>query len=428
MNEERIRESLRACLSDSRFPEEKQREVLERIQGEKPYMKRKVSYAVVLAAALLLAMSALAIAAGFGVFGLLKDNINGEINGTRLERLDEAADAVGAGAAISVYVAGPQPDATDYDRILAAQGKRTFGLTIHQAYCDGHKLYYSYTLTTNKKDLTLGEGKPTGFSSWEWNEPGRTFKDVWSFDDQETQKRISDWLDGGSARYAALDSVSVGDGAAIDDGSEKGVPTTIYDSAEEWIDSTTLQGFQEVELPEEYAVGDTIKLLMPVMFGTTVYYQDETGVYRTGVRQTENRGVLRIPFSVTVGGNATEMTGTIHAQEYTAHAALTFTDVTAYGEVVFDAPEWAAAYQAQADYWMSGETGEPPVMPDMITSFELVAGGEVLANIGGGFGVSESGKYYVYIEFDLPQSTDSLILQPTDREFADDAIVLKATP
>ena len=428
MSDDRIRESLKACLSDSRFPVEKQWEVLERIQGEKPLMKRKIPYVVVLAAVLVLAMSALAVAAGLGVFGSLKDNLNSEINGARLERLDEAADPVGAGAAISVYVAGPQPDATDYDRILAAQGKRTFGLTIHQAYCDGHKLYYSYTLTTNKKELFLGEGKPTGISIWEWNEPGKTFKDVWYFDDQETQKKISDWLDGGSSRYTTLDSVGVGDGVSIDDGSEKGVPTTILDSAEEWIDDTTLQGFQEVELPEDYEIGSTIDVQLSILYSTTVFYQDETGVYRMGVRQADNRGIIRVPFTVTANGSAQEMTGTFHAQDYSAHAMLTFSDVTAYGEVIFNSPEWAAAYQAQADYWMNGSEGDPPAMPDMITSYQLIAGGEVLRNIGGGFGVSESGKYHVFLEFDLPKDRSSLSLRPTDKEFTDDVIMLKEAP
>ena len=141
MNDKRIRESLNACLSDSRFPLEKQWEVLERIQGETPPMKRKIPFALVLAAVMLLAMGTLAVAAGLGVFGSLSGNINSEINGARLERLDEAADPVGAGAAISVYAAEAAADATDYERILAAQGKRTFCLTIHQAYCDGHKLY-----------------------------------------------------------------------------------------------------------------------------------------------------------------------------------------------------------------------------------------------------------------------------------------------
>ena len=428
MNEKQIRESLNACLSNSRFPEHKQWEVLERIQGEKPIMKRKIPFAVVLAAALLLAMSALAVAAGLGVFGSLRNNLNSEINGARLDRLDEAADSVGAGAAISVYAAEPEPNATDYERILSAQGKRTFGLTIHQAYCDGHKLYYSYTLTTNKKELVLGEGKPTGISSWEWNEPGKTFKDVWSFDDQETHKKISDWLDGGSSRHAAMDSVGVGDGVSIDSGSEKGVPTTILDSAEEWINETTLQGFQEVELPEDYEIGDSIDLTMSILYSTTVFYQDKTGVYRMGVRYADNRGILRVPFSVTVGGNAQEMSGTVCAADYSAHAKLTFTDVTAYGEVIFNSREWAAAYQAETDYWMNGEAGEPPVMPDMITSYQLVAGEEVLHNIGGGFGLNENGRYHVLLEFDLPKDMSSLILKPEDKTYEDDVIVLKNLP
>lgn len=430
MNDERIRESLRACLSDSRFPAQCQREVLERIHGEQLLMKRKIPYAVVLAAALLLAMSALAVAAGLGVFGSLKDNLNGEINGARLERLDQAADTLNASAAVAAPTTEVTPTAagTLYDELVARQGARTFDLTIHQAYCDGHKLYYSYTLTTNEKDLSFGEGKPTGFDAWEWEEPGKTFKDVWSFDDQETQKKISDWLDGGSSRYAAMDSVGVGDGVSIDDGSEKGVPTMILDSAEEWLDETTLQGFQEVELPEDYEIGNSIALQMSILYSTTVFYQDETGVYRMGVRQADNRGILRVPFTFTANGSAKEMTGTLHAQDYSAHATLTFTDVTAYGEVVFNSPEWAQAYQAETDYWMNGGEGEPPAMPDMITSYQLVAGDEVLRNVGGGFGINESGKYHVFLEFDLPAGMDSLILKPTDKEFADDVIILKEAP
>lgn len=428
MNDKKIRESLTACLSDSRFPQEKQQEVLERIQGEKPIMKRKIPYALVLAAVLLLAMSALAVAAGLGVFGSLRSSLNSETNGARLERLDEAADSVGAGAAISLYAAGPQPEATDYDRILAAQGKRTFGLTIHQAYCDGHKLYYSYTLTTNKKELSLGEGKPTGVSSWEWEEPGKTFKDVWYFDDQETQTKISDWLDGGSSRYAAMDSVGVGDGVNIDDGSEKGLPTTILDSGETWLDAVTLQGFQEVELPGDYEIGDSIDLTMSILYSTTVFYQDETGVYRTNVRQADNRGIIRVPFTVTVNGHAQKMTGTFHAQDYSAHATLTFTDVTAYGEVVFSAPEWAEGYLAFSDFYARGGEGEPPAAPDMITGYQLIAGDEALHSIGGGHGLDDSGKYCVFFEFDLPQDVSSLALRPANAAFADDVIFLNKAP
>ena len=167
---------------------------------------------------------------------------------------------------------------------------------------------------------------------------------------------------------------------------------------------------------------------MPVLYSTNVYYQDETGVYCMGIRQAENRGILRIPFSVTVGGSTNVMTGTLHAQGYTADASITFSDVTAYGEVIFDAPVWAAACQAQADFWKTGREGEPPVMPDMITSYQLIAGEEVLANIGGGFGLNEEGKYHVLFEFDLPTDTSSLILRPEDNAFIGDEIPLKHTP
>ncbi len=147
----------------------------------------------------------------------------------------------------------------------------------------------------------------------------------------------------------AQDSVGVGDGVSIADGSPKGIPTMILDSAEEWISDTTLQGFQEVGLPEDYEVGERIVLLMSVLYSTTVYYQDNTGVYRTGIRQSGNRGILHIPFSVTVGGSAAEKTGTLSTGDYAAHASLTFTDVTAYGEVAFDAGAWSSAYQAGSD-------------------------------------------------------------------------------
>lgn len=427
MNDNLIRESLKSCLSASSFPIEKQWEVLERIQGDQPIMKRKLSFAFVLAACLLLAMGALAVAASFGVFGTLSDNENAYVNGARLERLDEASDTLN----ISATVAAPTPEVmptaagTLYDELVARQGTRTFDLTINQAYCDGRNLYYSYTLTTNQNELSFGEGKPTGFDAWEWEEPGKTFKDVWHFDDQETYEKVSAWLDGGAQRYVALDIVGVGDGVSIADGSEKGVPTMIYDSAREWIDETTLQGFQEVELPEDYELGDSLSVLMSVMYSTTVYYQDETGVYRTGIRQAENRGILRVPFTVEVGGHTTERTGTFETENYIAHAKLTFTDVTAYGEVVFDAPEWAAAYQADTEYWMNGGTGEAPVMPEMIHSYQLIAGEEVMRNLNGGWGLNDEGQFHVYIEFDLPASMDSLVLRPEDKEFAKDLIPLK---
>ena len=95
------------------------------------------------------------------------------------------------------------------------------------------------------------------------------------------------------------------------------------------------------------------------------------------------------------------------------------------GEVVFDAPKWAAAWQAKTDYWLSGEQGQEPVMPDMITNYQLVADGETLRNIGGGFGLNEDGQYCVFMEFDLPQTMTNLTLVPEDAAFKPDAIFLR---
>lgn len=427
MHEDELRRALKAGLSACDFPQDKQREVLNRIQGGTKPVKRKISAGLALAMLMTLLLGGAAVAATLGLFGQIGQDDANEYTRVRLSHLDDAAEKLD----VSVSVAAPTPDAapqaddTLYDQIAAYQAERTFDLTIHQAYSDGHNLYYSYTLKTDRNGVTFEEGRPSGFDSWEWAEPGKRLSDVWSFDPPEKNAAMAEWFAHAGARYAIMDNTSLGDGCSIADGSEKGVYTMIVDSAEEWIDETTLQGFQQVELPQDYEPGDQLDLLMPVYYGTTVFYQDETGAYRTHIAQQENRGILRIPFSVTVGGSAAEMTGAIAAQGYAAHATLTFTDVTAYGEVVFDAPKWAAAWQAKTDYWLSGEQGQEPVMPDMITNYQLVADGETLRNIGGGFGLNEDGQYYVFMEFDLPQTMTDLTLVPEDAAFKPDVISLR---
>lgn len=413
MNDAILRESLKACLADSRFPPERQQAVLERIRKEHTVTRKKLSYSLVLAAALLLAFGALAAAAGFGLFGAFSQREDSYQSRTRLERLDQAAQTIGGSASVAAPAPSALPEAqTVHDEILARQSSRTFDLTLNQAYCDGRKLYYSYTLTTNDKRMTFGEGRPSGFDSFEWAEPGKTFGEVWRIDPQETHEEIDRWLSGGPARYVVMDGVAIGDGASIADGSERGTPTIITDGNQTWTDELTLTGFQEVELPEDYAAGDTIDILLSVIYGSTVYYQDKTGVYRQHIAQPENRGILRVPFSVPVTGGAGTLRGTYSADAYTATANLAVSDVSIYGEVVFDAPDWAAAYAAENEYWQSGATGDPPPQPDYITSYSLLAGGEVIKNIGGGYGLNDVGKFHVFLEFDLPASLENLSLQP----------------
>ena len=51
--------------------------------------------------------------------------------------------------------------------MIAKLYARRFNLTLNQSYCDGNKLYYAYTLTTNTPLFWYeGEGAPTGIDEW----------------------------------------------------------------------------------------------------------------------------------------------------------------------------------------------------------------------------------------------------------------------
>ena len=76
------------------------------------------------------------------------------------------------------------------------------------------------------------------------------------------------------------------------------------------------------------------------------------------------------------------------------------------GEVVFDAPEWAAAFMAGAD------GGHPMDLP-YIGSYMLVADGVEYRNLDGAYGVNADGQFFVRVRYDLPESRNSMTLRPT---------------
>ena len=170
---------------DARFaqidarPSQKTR-MLRRIEGE-ANMKRKRSYGAALALALVLALCGGVVAAELGIFGHF--GLSREWNGARLARLDEAASTVG-------------------ETVTSPEG---FALTLSQAYCDGERLYFAYSLT--------GEG------------------------------------------------VVLGDGAELADGTT----LTIWDRGEEKDELGVIRGFQEVELPETAAPGEALDILLTVI-------------------------------------------------------------------------------------------------------------------------------------------------------------------
>jgi len=160
-------------------PSQKTR-ILRRIEGE-VNVKRKRSYGAVLAVALVLALCGGAVAAQLGIFGQF--GTVSEWNGERLAHLDEAANIVG-------------------ETVASPEG---FTLTLEQVYCDGGRLYYSYSLT--------GEG------------------------------------------------ASLGDGAELQDGTV----LTIWDRGDETDKQGVTRGYQEVELPEAAKPGEALSVVLTVI-------------------------------------------------------------------------------------------------------------------------------------------------------------------
>lgn len=405
MNENDLRRALKACLSDSTFPAARQREVIRQVKGEKPIMKKKISAALVCAVMMIAALGGVALAAGLGGFGQLSLNPENPQTVNRLNRLEEAASDVDQTTKISApETAQPAAeDATDYEKLVLHQAGRSFTLTLDQSYCDGYKLYYSYTLTTDAVQTSYGEGKPTGFDEWEMAFLDAKFAETTFFPYDETlQKTAEKWFDDHpNGGYAFIDSFGLGDGCALDDGSEKGKPMNIYDSGLEKVDERTWRGYQEVELPEGAASSESLKLLFSVFYSTGVYYQDETGYYESSVSQPENRGILRIPLTVPVNAQAETLTATYSGAGYTASAILRISDVSIYGEVVFDAPEWVESFN-------SGDVFNE----NAIYNYMLVTKTGTYSNLDGAYGVDKDGNYIVKVEFDLPDNTEELTLLP----------------
>ena len=110
-------------------------------------MKRKISAALVFAIVLVLAMGTVALAAGLGLFGHFSRPGRGQQRRPVWKSWNPLADTYEMTKTAAMPTpAVPVTGETMYDKLLAEQYSHTFELTLDQAYCDGHKLYYSYTL------------------------------------------------------------------------------------------------------------------------------------------------------------------------------------------------------------------------------------------------------------------------------------------
>ena len=118
-------------------------------------------------------------------------------------------------------------------------------------------------------------------------------------------------------------------------------------------------------------------------------------------------------------GKPEEFETTAQFDEYTVHVKLAVSDVDISGTATFDAPqEWIDAFEAN---YTRGA--------DSVWDYELVADGQRMRNVSGGYGYSRwTNQWQVEMRYDLPQSTQSLTLIPR-REISgwreDEAIVIR---
>lgn len=398
-----IQNSLDAHLSGLHVSECQQAQMFNRIvRGEQPIMKKKISAALVFAIVMMIAMGSMALAAGLGLFGHFRQTQENN-NGARLEKLETLADTYETTKAVAMPTpAVPVTGDTMYDKLLLEQYSHTFELTLDQAYCDGHKLYYSYTLKRNAPmGQIFGEGEPTGDFDFKWVEEGKKANDVIFFKGEEKA-----WFENHDVAYEIYNGFGLGDGASTPDGHD----LMILDSADEQVDACTKRGFQEVEIPEDVTVGDTLDFVLSINEYGGVYYQTEKDFRRASASVPEDRGFIRVPFTVKVDRKAEIRAGSLMTDAYSAQATLFVSDVDISGTVYFDNAEFVQAYKEYDQKMMNGEEVQ---MPRVITGYELVADDQVVEPIDGGWGVdNKTGQYHVELRYDLPESAEFLSLRP----------------
>ena len=395
-----VHEAADACLSGVDAMPSSHNAVMRRIKGEKRVVKKKVSLVLVCAIVLMLVLAGAAVAAGLVRMSHFGDVLREDQpwDAERLDRVDQLT--VDLGQTIHLKTPETQGDDTVRGQMLAAMGGREFDLTIDEVYCNGNKLYYTYSFTYDDSPVFTGEGKPTGFETWDAEWPGAQWEDVASFGNSQYWDEEDAWFaeHPQDSWFGSL-TAGVGDSADLADGTE----LRIWDSWLERVDEHTTRAFYEVELPEGYEAGDSVDIVLTVMYDGVINYVDADGVHWARLTPEDNRGILRVPVTVPVTGGVTQRMGDMEAEAYSAHARLLISDFDVTGTVtIATAEEWNTD--------LDEESG------DYVCDYLLIADGEEEQNINGSVSpVSENDTYEIGMRFNLPASMEHIVLRPVRR-------------
>ena len=397
MNDEKIRHAMQACPSGVTFSPARQQAVLRAVrESSRPRMRRKLSLGMVLAIMLALLATGGAVAAGLGVFGRLADKDNMSAPQDELKRLDEAAAVINQQVFTSMGSDSSFPDepATDFETLLRAHltTPANCTLTLNQAYCDGHRLSYSFTEERDEIQWFRGVGMPTGIEEYALVNKGCTYREY--FPSGPWTDAIASWLDSHDASWIAFTNVNVGDGADLADGTDM----MVVEGSSVSVDDRTSQGFYTVTLPEGYDPGDTITFQLYVMSSLHLIAQDEEGFYEYFFPSQ----IQRFNFTAPVSRDVTTMHGSANFADYTAVAQVSLSKVTMTGTVSVMNPPAA---------W-SEALFEPYPSTDYLEIYMLVVNGEEVINYDASGHLTPDGTMVFTLQFDLPEEGAELCLRP----------------
>ena len=389
-------------------------------------MKKKMSFALVCAIVMTLVLGSAAVAAGLSLLEHFAEEREWDQPwvSERLEKVQENIVRLNK----TIQIETPSAD-LDPSTVKEQLSESLFGqqleLTISDVYCDGSKLYYTYTFKHDPSKTFKGEGWPEGFEKDEL----KKFYDKWEYVDGNGEPTFgnlafaqeeSDWYKAHDASWFAAQTFFVGDGLDLPDGTS----LQIWDSYAEAVDENTTRGYYEVELPKDYKAGETVDVVMTVLYNVNVGYSDATGVYWGAAGAGEEFGnkvtsFVRIPLTIPVTDKVTSVQGSGEFDTYKASADVKISKFDVTGKVSIH-PEKP---------WKIDEMSDDQVKDNYLFDYMLISGGVEYEDYWAAKSIPlEDGSYEIEMRFDLPEDTSSLSLRPVYRDGTspeNEVIVLK---
>ncbi|MBQ8082129.1 MAG: DUF4179 domain-containing protein [Clostridia bacterium] len=393
-DQERIRQAIDHTLAGMQGDPWLAGKILRDATEEKPIMKRKLTFGLIMAIILILTLGT-ALAASLGLFGQLGQRH--EWSDARLPDLDQVSDTVN----LSYTTAGGNT------------------VTIHQAYYDGARVFVSYSIEGNPIKLTLNEGR-AGLERWHSETPAAEFWDSTGSEYSYWQP-MREWLTSGTERNAVVESLSAHDGLFLMKGDwfDPDIYLDIYYGDSEETADGSIVGWKECHVPEELQGAEELNVAL-VIFGSTSVYEHADQTVRTFYQREQE---FPIPFTVKKANDSRPMSGQFEASDYQTQAQMTWSRIDLSGTVTLACPgAWLPYYDWSGD--------GPDDALDAIDGFRLYSDGKPLENSGRGEeGMSwEDGKIIFHLLYRHGGVDRALSLVPVYRltgEHPDEGLPLR---